>query len=276
MTSQGRSMDDLPLAAYSTGVIPDESEDDAGAPGFFEAPDSAPVMAIPADLHAVDPTAAMPFPSGGDPLDPLMAAAPGDGTSLRLPAMPALPAMPDWLANPREHLRDPRLLLSGVIAVGLVLLVLTLVGGGGGPTGLIAAGASPSAPAAPVPTEAPTGIASVEVLGAGVKAALELTTVIGAGPAATASLDSTWSDQLGNTLVLGGPVSAGTRTTAADFVLSWTVMVKAAAVTFTSKAGECTVGMAVQPQTVTGTFVCKNVRSSDGKYVVGARGTYRT
>jgi hypothetical protein len=34
--------------------------------------------------------------------------------------------------------------------------------------------------------------------------------------------------------------------------------------------------MAVKPQMVTGSFVCKKVTSDDGKYVVDARGTYRT
>jgi hypothetical protein len=268
-------MDDLPLAAYSTGVIPDESGDDTGAPGFFEAPTPASGDAMPPATHPTDATVAMSFPSGGDPLDPLMAAAPGDGAALRLPALPALPPLPVWLANPRAHLRDPRLLLSGVVAVGLILLVLTLLGGGPS-SSLTAAGASPSAPTGPVATPAAIGNASVQVAGSGMSATLELTGVTGTTPAAVSTLDSTWIDQLGNTLVLGGPVSPGTRTTAADFVLSWTVIVKAAPVTFTSQAGECTVGMAVKAETVTGSFVCKKVKSSDGKYVVGARGTYRT
>jgi hypothetical protein len=55
-----------------------------------------------------------------------------------------------------------------------------------------------------------------------------------------------------------------------------TVPIDGASVTFTSNSGECTVGMAVNSKTVSGTFVCKKLKSDDGEYVVDARGTYRT
>jgi hypothetical protein len=47
-------------------------------------------------------------------------------------------------------------------------------------------------------------------------------------------------------------------------------------ITFTSTEGECTIGMGVNPTNVFGTFSCKQLKSDDGKYVVGATGTYRT
>lgn len=271
-------MDDLPLAAYSTGVIPDESAEFTDAPGALDESDapgqSGRTISVPLEIG---PSTEMP--ASGDPLDPLMAAAPTSTIAARLPAlpaMPAIPALPDWLAHPRANVRDPRLLLSGVVAVGVVLLALSLLGGGGSPSGLAGADASPSALAGPGTTQAPGGNASVEVAGTGVTATLGLAVVAAAAPVTAGTVSSTWNDALGNALALEGPVSAGTRTTAADFVLRWTVIVKAAPVTFTSRAGECTVGMAVKPQMVTGSFVCKKVTSDDGKYVVGARGTYRT
>jgi hypothetical protein len=281
MTSKAGSMDDLPLAAYSTGVIPDQSAEVTDAPGAFDESDSpgqsGRTISVPLEIGP-----SSELPASGDPLDPLMAAAPTSTIAARLPALPAMPAMPampalpDWLAHPRANVRDPRLLLSGVVAIGVVLLALSLLGGGGRPSGLVGAGASPSALAGPGTTQAPGGNASVEVAGTGVSATLGLAVVAAAAPVAAGSVSSTWNDALGNALALEGPVSAGTRTTAADFVLRWTVIVKAAPVTFTSRAGECTVGMAVKPEMVSGSFVCKKVKSDDGKYVVGARGTYRT
>jgi hypothetical protein len=52
--------------------------------------------------------------------------------------------------------------------------------------------------------------------------------------------------------------------------------VKDRPVSFTSDAGECTIGMAVNPTNISGTFSCRNLKSDDGKLVVGATGTYRT
>lgn len=265
MISKRQAMDDLPLAAYSTGVEPEEAVHDPGTPGGSERPATTMSMSGDADLPPR-------LETGGVPLDPLMAAERPNAFAARLPAMPAVPV---WLANPREHLRDPRLLMTGVIGIGVVLLVLSLLGGGGGPSGPAVADASPSAPVTVVATPAPPGNASVE-LRAGLKGTYELAGATGFGLAADARVDATWSDPLGNTLAIEGLASAGTRTTAADLVLSWTVMVSGAPVTFTSRAGECTVGMAVSNKTLSGSFTCKKVRSDDGKHAAGARGTYRT
>ena len=254
MPVNGRSVDDLPLAAYSTGVDP------ATEPAF-----EPEIAAEPGGEHAVATAPSLnaaAFPGFGDiPLDE-----PATG--------PVRPKLRELLRNPRGNARDPRLLLSGVIGVGVVLLALSLLAGGGS-KGPAAANASPSAPALAFASIAPVGDASVELTGA-LKGTFALTGVTGSGRSPEATMDSSWGDPLGNTLALDGSVSAGTRTTDATFVLSWTVMVEGKPVSFASKAGECTVGMAVKPATVSGSFVCHRVKSVDGKYTVGASGTYRT
>lgn len=272
MTIQGRSLDDLPLAAYSKRGQPDPE---------LEAPE-------PVGLNTLAPNT-MPPGIGVPPIDAAaMAALPlADGepdrgaakaTHVKVPLagkLPGLPALPEWLAHPRQNLRDPRLLLSGVVGAGLVLLVLSLLLGGGGAAGLAAADASPSAPAF-VPTAAPpAGNASVEVTGK-LAGTHDLVGASGSGPAVASRIDATWSSSAGAMLGLSGAASPGTRTTDATFVLTWTVVLDGAPVTFISDAGECTVGMAVQPKSVTGSFVCKKLKSDDGKRTLDARGSYRT
>lgn len=252
-------MDDLPLAAYSTGVEADSilEPEEVAAPATPAPPiDEAAMAALPR--------------ADGEPVP----AAVGAGTLRRGPLRRGLPAMPEWVAHPREHLRDPRLLLSGVVAVGVVLLAISLLTGGGLPLGQAAASPTPGAPIVVAPTT-PPGTASVEVMGK-LAATYELTGQTGVGPAKASRVDASWADASGTTLGLAGPASSGTRTTDPNFVLSWTFTIEGAPITFASRAGECTVGMAVQPKTVTGSFVCKKLKSDDGKYVVDARGTYRT
>ena len=249
MPLKGRSADDLPLAAYSTGVDPatEPATDAVPVP-----PDVAAAPAAVAHAGADDDQRAGDEPATG----------------------PARPPIAELVRHPRTHVRDPRLLLSGVIAIGVVLLGASLLGGHG-PGATAAAAASPGASAGPVFTLAPAGDATVEITGA-VKGTFALTGVTGTGRPAGPSMDATWGDALGNVFALGGLVSAGTRATDAGFVLTWTVMVNGKAVTFTSKAGECTVGMAIKPATVSGSFTCHKLKSMDGKLVVGATGIYRT
>jgi hypothetical protein len=255
MPSQGGSVDDLPLAAYSTGVDP-ESEPDLGPPT-----DAAPPSEGPFGRAIDDDLPGDPFGQAAPPHDEVAAAA-------------APSALREVLRNPRANARDPRLIFSGVVVIGVVLLALSLLGGGGA-RGPAAAFSSPTPPSGPVVTVAPPGNASVAFAGS-VSGTFDLTGISGTGRPSGTTMDSSWGDQLGNALDLGGPVSAGTRTTDAGFVLSWTVMVNGKAVTFTSKAGECTIGMAVKPTTISGSFTCHKVKSADGKLTVGASGTYRT
>lgn len=276
MTTQGRSLDDLPLAAYSRRGQPDLD---------LEAPEAAGPDALA--LNTMAPNTIAPG-FGVPPIDAAaMAALPlADGepdrttkaVHVRAPmgrALPGIPVLPEWLAHPRQNLRDPRLLLSGVVGAGLVLLVLSVLLGGGGAAGLGAASASPSAPAFVATAPPPAGNASVDVTGK-LAGTHELVGVTGSGPAVASRIDATWSSATGAILGLSGAASSGTRTTDGTFVLTWTVLVGDTPVTFTSDSGECTVGMSVQPKTVTGSFVCKKLKSDDGKQTLDARGTYRT
>lgn len=255
MTYQSRSLDDLPLAAYTTGMEPQPEADE---------PEVAQASVATPDIPFKPP-----IDTENMPADPAGLASNPPRT------LPALPKAPEWLMHPREHVRDPRVALSGVVAVGVVLLLGSLMLGGGAPSG-VAANASPTAPAF-VPTAAPpAGAASVEATGKVGAGARELTGLTGSGPAVGQRIDSTWGDDAGTVLGLSGAASAGTRTTDSTFVLTWTVMVNGAPLTFTSDSGECTVGMAVQPKQVSGSFTCKKLRSPDGKVIVDVRGTYRT
>lgn len=276
MTIQGRSLDDLPLAAYSRGAEPDPTLDalEAAAPDTTASSAMAPSAMAPGfGVPPIDAAAmaALPLADG----EPDRGAA---SAHVRVPLgrpLPGVGALPEWLARPRQHLRDPRLLLSGVVGAGLVLLVLSVLLGGGGAGGLGAAAASPSAPAFVATAPPPAGNATVDVTGK-LAGAHQLVGATGSGPAVASRVDATWSSASGAILGLSGPASSGTRTTDGTFVLTWTVLIGETPVTFTSDSGECTVGMSVQPKTVTGSFVCKKLKSDDGKQMLDARGTYRT
>lgn len=277
MSIQGRSLDDLPLAAYSKRAQPDSELEVPEVAGLNTVPPSAMApntMASGIGEPPIDAAAMAALPlADGEP--DRGAAKTGHVVNRESRRMPGVPALPEWLAHPRENLREPRLLLSGVVGAGLVLLVLSLVLGGGGAAGLAAADASPTAPAFVATAPPPAGNASVDVTGK-LAGTHELIGATGSGPAVASRIDATWSSSAGATLGLAGAASSGTRTTDATFVLTWTVIVGEAPLTFTSDSGECTVGMSVQPKTVTGSFVCKKLKSDDGKQTLDARGTYRT
>jgi hypothetical protein len=362
MTFHGRSLDDLPLAAYSTGVVPDEIEQpeqateanltdsafsvvtstahDHGSPSE-PGPDSAstarvgsrrfslrlpfglpallrpkltPIDEASAPFHAVhhevrQPAADAPRMTVA-PLQPAptvaprtLAAssygvapfgAPSHAVSAGATPVAAMPRGPGAFLrdlggllrgpgallrgsgalsrDPRALLRDPRVLVGGIVAVGLVLLVVSILGGAGsGAAGPDASHDTTGAQATPVPV----ANASIELTN-GLTGIYELSGQTGVGPAVDSRLAATWTDQLGNTLGLVGLASAGTRTTDANFVLTWSTVVNGAPMTFTSTDGECTIGMAVGAKAVNGTFVCKKLTSDDGSRTVDLRGSYRT
>ena len=107
-------------------------------------------------------------------------------------------------------------------------------------------------------------------------AAVIVTGATGSGAAVNGQINATWTDATGDSLGLSGPASQGTRTTDPTFVLSWTMLIDNQPVTFTSRASECTIGMAVGVKVVHGTFVCKQLKSGDGKHEIDMRGTYTT
>lgn len=357
MTYQGRSLDDQPLAAYSTGVVPDEADDEAlpepphltqqdavalamgiepaaavqpepatdeSAPrrrskprpslprfslprislrarrsdpepsgalaaamaGFGHAP-LAPTPAPTASRRATAAPIAAPRPTAATmaaamPMAEPMVSVPeaASAGSVSLPRRPGavrrrsldLKDLGATLRNPRAAVRDPRVLAAGVVAIGLVVLGASVLLGGG-PGGLGAADASPSAPAAAAAT-APPGAATVTLSGS-TSGTYELAASTGFGRPADDQLNATWTDAAGSSLTLVGRAGR-TRATSGELVLTWTVVVDGTPVTFTSDAGECTVGMAVKPASVTGTFVCPELKSDNGKLTVKVTGTYRT
>lgn len=341
MTLHGRSLDDLPLAAYTTGVVPDETDElapEADPSAAEPAPDVAASISHETgspDAHATAPaqdTAAprkgrlslrlpalrrkkAPIDAASAPFQPVhpsvaaagafaapMTAAPMNAAPMTPAPMTAAPAFaastmsaPPYgtpsvtvpvgsappgakplagiVRNPRALLRDPRVLAGAVVAIGLVLLGVSLLGGGGPSSGSTGPNASQGTTAAQ-PTPVP-GNATVE-LTSGLSGTHELTGQTGAGPAVNSQVNATWGDGTGDTLGLTGMASAGTRTTDINFVLTWVTTVAGAPVTFTSTDGECTIGMAVGAKAVNGTFVCKGLTSDDGKTTIDLRGSYRT
>ena len=337
MSFHGRSLDDLPLAAYTTGAAPDEEEslDPEVDPDLVDPPaptqqelaaalaDSVAAVTAPEEKKARRPRPSLklpslrrsrtalrqaapfqPAPAGGPalgsfqavsaaPAAPTYHAAPAPATPAYEPAAsfqatpayetvsrPHLPPPPPQpkasgakRARPRLALRDPRVLAGGVIVIGLGLLGFSLLGGGLPGSG--STGSNPTQdPAAAVAT-APPGNASVELTDAmpGIHA---LTGASGAGPAVDSQLNATWTNVLGESLGISGLASQGTRWTDPNFVLSWTMLIDNLPVTFTSRDAECTVGMAVGPRATHGTFVCKKLKSGDGKHVIDLRGSYQT
>jgi hypothetical protein len=352
MSFHGRSPDDLPLAAYSTGVAPDE--DDALDPNAD--PDLPPPPALtqhdlaaalagqpPAPVQPVAPAPrrgfrmpsmklpslnlglgrgraaaleqAAPFkpvpgavvaPAAAAPADPPpvyhAVAGPGQQAAFQAVSQPAPapsrsvaqpmakpakqpkmrkvtvapPGAPAGLRgrSPQALLRDRRILAGGVVVIGLALLGFSMLNGGGPGSG--SGGPTKSQDTTAVlPTPAVLGNASVEVT-AGGTGTFALTSATGSGPAVNSRIDATWTAPTGESLGLAGMASQGTRATDPNFVLTWTMLIDGTSVTFTSRAAECTIGMAVGAKTVHGSITCKALKSADGKHRIDFRGAYTT
>lgn len=255
MPTTGRSFDDLPLAAYSTGVDPET-----------EPPE------MDAALAATD--AAAPAPPGGgsapgavqpDALDPVAA--------MPVPDDEPAPPVPNVLISRGSAFvrRNPRL-VAGIASVGVILVGFSMLLGGKSP---VTASATASATVPPIVTVAADPGSATLVLTGSVTGTFNMTGSAGQ-PLSGNLVGATWADTLQDTLALSGPVDRGTRTTDAGLVLSWGLMVNGKLVTFSSKAGECTIGMASNPKNVSGSFACRKLKSMDGKLTVEASGTYRT
>jgi hypothetical protein len=259
MATNARSLDDLPLAAYSTGMEPDArlDEPEDAEPATMAADHAAPPAGSPFALVAPDAHAL--------PADPEGIGAPQRQPSASTRTAPAAAALALARRNPR--------LAAGAGFVAVILVGLMLLGAGGQAPASLAANASPTAP--PTNVLLPlTGDASLVLTGS-VQGSYSFTG--GARDAVKAgAFSATWIDTTQDTLALDAKVDRGTRTTDAGLVLRVTVVLNGTAVTFTSKKGECTIGMGVQPTSVSGSFTCKKLKSDDGKLTVGASGTYRT
>jgi hypothetical protein len=176
------------------------------------------------------------------------------------------------LRNPRTAVRDPRVLLGAVGVLAVAVLAWGFLGGGGpsagGPDG---AGSSPT----PGPVIAAPGVASVTLAGS-LSGSYSLTGSSGSGRPSDGQLNAVWTDASGSSFTLTGRAGKGTRTTGDDLVLTFSVTVDGKAVIFSSSNKECTVGMATKPNSVSGSFVCSELTSADGKRTVKATGTYQT
>jgi hypothetical protein len=252
-----RSLDDLPLAAYG------------GSGMELTAADEAVLDVAPEAV--VDPLEADPSMPPG----PFAHASAGDAPLEGEPATPrGLPVVLAALATRGVGLlRTSRLAagaaFGGLIAVGLLLVVATA---GQKPN---AAGADASASAAPIVAATREPGNATLVLTGELEQEVTFTESKGEG-APGAPIAVTWTDPTANTFGLSGAVDRGTRSTDEALVLQWTIVVEEKPISFTSASGECTLGMAVNPTNVFGTFTCKQLQSDDGKYVVEATGTYRT
>jgi hypothetical protein len=262
----GRALDDQPLAAYGGSGMDLTATDEARIEAETESahepePPSAPEETPPppgAFAHATPPS---------EPFD----------DSLERPAAdrPALVVAEGLVLVAKRGvtlLRTSRIAagaaFGGVLVVGLLMLL-----GGTTRPGAANADASPTAAPVVVATREP-GNATLVLTGK-VEQTLSFAAMTGAG-APSAPIAVTWTDTTTGSLTIEGGPDRGTRTTGKALVLNFTVMVKDKPVTFTSSAGECTIGMALNSTNVSGTFTCRKLESDDGKYVVGATGSYRT
>jgi hypothetical protein len=246
MATRGRSLDDLPLAAYTTGMTPDAP--DEVVEEYRASGDAARMMPVDAGTEFE--------PGPDDELEPAPAA---DG--------------PAVLVRARAFAtRNPRVAAGGLLVLVVIAGFLVMGSGAAGPA--VSATATQSAPPT-VTVVADPGAATITLTGA-LNTELVLTAPAGATPAGATAITATWMDGLQNAISLTGPVDRGTRTTDTRLVLRLTMMIDGLPVTFTSKAGECTIGMAVMPANVTGSFTCHKLKSESGKLVLNASGTYRT
>jgi hypothetical protein len=255
----GRTLDDQPLAAYGGSGMELTAEDEAKIDDAAAAP--------PPDVADGGGDALPPGPFDVQP--PSLDLADEPGESAGMPLAVAVAGLGKQLVT---LLRTSRvaagMAFGAVILVGLIILV-----GSGPKAGDASAVASPSlAPVAVATQEA--GNATLVLTGK-VNQTLAFPGVSGAGVPG-APIAATWTDSGKQTLGLEGAADRGTRYTDKTLVLRFTVMVRDKAVTFTSDRGECTIGMAVNPTNIFGTFSCKDLKSDDGKLVVAATGTYRT
>ena len=258
MPIKGRSVDDLPLAAYSTGVDPETeppiARDAAMPPATLAgAAVSANVGTPPVlALGALDEAAALPVPD--------------DEPSASRAAIGLERARTFAKRNPR--------IAAGGLFVAVILIGLVLLSDGGPSPSAEGALASPSVPPLIV-VAAPTGLATLVLTGP-----MQGTWTLAGGASDAAKAHAftvSWTDAASNTVSLDATVDRGTRTTDATLVLRLRLVAADGTVrSFTSKAGECTIGMGVLSGAVSGSFTCTKLKSDDGKLTVGASGTYRT
>jgi hypothetical protein len=265
-TPPPRTVDDLPLAAYGgTGM---EDEPAVAEDGPMDA------VAAPAPTTAA-PSPARPGAATTGPATPAPAPGPApvaSGESLPTADLP--PARPPSPIDRLVHLlRTSRVAAGAGFAVVIIVGLVLLSGGGASPA---ATAATPTNGPTAAPTVAPpSGDASMTVSGA-VTGTFMLTGLAGGQHVDATTVALGWGDALETTLSIAGPLDRGTRTTDEHLVLTIGTVINGQPVTFTSMAGECTIGMAQVGLKVQGSFTCHKLKGPDGKLTINAEGTYHS
>jgi hypothetical protein len=259
MPRQDRSLDDLPLAAYGGTGMEVEPQPAPNAAGTGDGTDVAVAPAADAS-GAKAPAAFAERP----------AAPPGSD-------MPVPEDEPSHGPSPIDRIvhlfRTSRIAAGAGFAVVIVVGLVLLSGGGASPA---ATAATPTTGPTAAPTiTPPSGDASLALSG-GVSGTFPLMGAAGGQHVDGSTVTLAWADAQQTTLGIAGPRDRGTRTTDAQFVLTLGVLVNGQPVTFTSMAGECTIGMAPVGTKLQGSITCHRLKSADGKLSLEVSGTYRT
>lgn len=242
----------MPLAAYGGTGMEDDGEGQADVPAAEQA----------AATVAVDSTSA----AAAGPVP----AAPGAD----LPVPDDEPSHgPSPLHRIVRLFRTSRVAAGAGFAVVIVVGIVLLTSGGTSPS---ATAATPTKGPTAAPTIAPPSGDVALTLSGAATGTFNLAGLAGGQQVSASSVSLGWGDGQQTTLAIAGPMDRGTRTTDEHLVLTLGVLVNGVAVTFTSSAGECTVGMAPVGTKVQGSFTCHKLKSPDGKLTIEASGTYRS
>jgi hypothetical protein len=252
MPTPPRSLDDMPLAAYGGSGM---EADDTTAPTPFEAEQAlavgvtrAPSAAMPANATAARPIEDLPLPDGE----------PSRG--------------PNPVARLVRLFRTSRLAAGTGFAIVVVVGLVLLSSGGSSPA---ATAATPTKGPTAAPTIAPpSGDVSMTLSGA-VPGTFALIGLADGQRVNAGTVTLAWGDASQTTLTIAGPLDRGTRATDEHLVLTIGAVIAGKPVTFTSNAGQCTIGMAQVGTKVQGSFTCHKLKSADGKLTIEASGTYR-
>lgn len=252
MPTPPKSLDDMPLAAYGGAAMDDEAH-------------------VQPEPSTVEP-AAEPQPVAAMAADRTVAAAPSPIDDLPVPE-DELPQGPGPLARIVTLFRTSRIAAGAGFVVVIVVGLMLLSGGGASPT---ATASTPTLGPSAVPTIAPpSGEASMNLSGVAT-GTFTLGGLAGGQQVSGGSVSLAWGDAQQTKLSIAGPLDRGTRTTDEHLVLTITALVAGQPVTFTSAAGECTIGMAEVGTTVQGSFTCRKLKGPDGKATIEASGTYHS
>lgn len=241
----------MPLAAYGGSGM----EEEAVPPPTMTTPP------VPAPDPALAAAGAPPAASVADLPVPEDELVPGPSPVARM------------LARIVRLFRTSRVAAGAGFAVVILVGVVLLSSGGASPG---ATASTPTKGPTAAPTVAPpSGNASMTLSGVAT-GSFTLTGQAGGQQVSHTAVALSWADAQQTTLSIAGPVDRGTRATDEQLVLTIAVLVNGQPVTFTSKAGECTIGMAEVGTNVQGSFTCHKLKGPDGKATVEASGTYHS